>query len=100
MRIISKSRVKEFWGKPEHRDAEQELKAWYKVITEKEWKGPNEIINYFKDADQVGNGRIVFNICRNKYRLIVAFRYDIQIGFVRFIDTHKQYDRIKDIKNI
>jgi mRNA interferase HigB len=76
------------------------LKSWYKAITDKEWRDPYEIIQYFRDADQVGNGRIVFNICGNKYRLIVAFRYDIQIGFIKFVGTHKQYDKITDIKNI
>lgn len=100
MRIIAKATLKSFWEKPEYKDAEQQLKSWYKVITEKEWRDPHEVVTYFQDADQVGNGRMVFNICRNKYRLIVAFRYDIQIGFVKFIGTHKQYDGIKDIKNI
>lgn len=100
MRIIAKGTLKTFWEKPAYGDSEQQLKSWYKTITERSWKGPHDIISYFQDADQVGNGRIVFNICRNKYRLIVAFRYDIQIGFVRFIGTHKQYDNIKDIKNI
>lgn len=84
----------------EYKDAEQELKSWYEAITDKRWESPHEIIAYFQDADNVGNTRIVFNICRNKYRLIVAFRYDIQVGFIRFIGTHKQYDKIKDIKNI
>ena len=100
MRIIAKSTLISFWNLPETKDAEQQLRSWYKVITEKDWKNPGEITSYFKDADQVGNTRIVFNICRNKYRLIVAFRYDVQIGFVRFIGTHKQYDKITDIKNI
>ena len=92
--------AKTFWEKPEYGDAEQQLKAWYKVIIEREWQSPHEITSYFKDADQVRNGRIVFNICRNKYRLIIFFRYDIHIGYVKFIGTHKQYDKITDIKNI
>ena len=100
MRIIAKSTLKRFWEKEGYSDSEQQLKSWYKVISERDWKNPNEIIAYFKDADQVGKGVMVFNICRNKYRLIVRFRYDIQIGFVRFIGTHKQYDKIKDIKDI
>lgn len=100
MRIIAKGTLKAFWEKTEYKDSEQQLKSWYKAITEQAWKDPHDIISYFKDADQVGNGRIVFNICGNKYRLIVAFRYDIQLGYIRFVGTHKQYDKIKDIKNI
>jgi mRNA interferase HigB len=37
---------------------------------------------------------VVFNIHGNKYRLIVAVRYDISIVFIKFIGTHKQYDDI------
>jgi mRNA interferase HigB len=100
MRIVSKGTLRAFWEKPEYRDSEQQLKAWYKAISEKNWSSPHEITNYFLDSDQVGNGRVVFNICRNKYRLIVFFRYEIQIGYVRFIGKHKHYDKIDDIKNI
>ena len=100
MRIIAKGTLKSFWENPAYKDSEQQLKAWYKIITERDWSSPHEITSYFTDADQVGNGRIVFNICRNKYRLIVFFRYDIQIGYVKFIGTHKQYDKISDIKNL
>ena len=48
----------------------------------------------------VGNGRVVFNIARNKYRLVVKFEYERQFAFVRFIGTHKEYDQITDISNI
>lgn len=92
MRIIVKGTLKAFWEKTEHKDSEQQLKSWYKVITGQKWKDPHEIISYFQDADQVGNGRMVFNICGNRYRLVVAFRYDLQIGYIRFVGTHKQYE--------
>ena len=98
MRIIARSTLKSFWEKSDYQDSEQQLKAWHKVITERDWKDAHEITQYFTDADHVGNGRIVFNICRNKYRLIVAFRYDRKIGFIRFAGTHKQYDKIKIYK--
>lgn len=100
MRIVAKGTLRAFWEQPAYRDSEQQLSAWYQFITEHDWNNPNEIIAFFRGSDQVGNGRIVFNICHNKYRLIVYFRYEIQIGYVRFIGTHNQYDQIGDIKNI
>jgi len=38
MRIIAKSTLKEFWEQPEYKDAVQNLKAWYKIITERDCK--------------------------------------------------------------
>jgi mRNA interferase HigB len=43
----------------------------------------------------VGDNKIVFNICGNKYRLIVKINYPAKIVFIKFIGTHKQYDKIK-----
>ncbi len=98
MRIVSKSTLKEFWGR--YPEAEKPLKIWFEKFKKYEWSSSNEIKTVFNDADQVGNGRIVFNICRNKFRLIVKFVYQTQICYIRFIDTHKEYDKIKDIENI
>ena len=98
MRIIAKRTLKEFWVK--HQDAEDLLTEWHSVVSRAKWKNPNEVKKVFSSADNVGNNRIVFNICRNRYRLIVVFRYNIQMAFIRFIGTHKEYDEISDIRNI
>jgi len=37
---------------------------------------------------------VLFNICGNKYRLVVKFNYKKGLGFVRFLGTHKAYDQI------
>lgn len=39
-------------------------------------------------------GRVVFNICGNKYRLITHINYLRQWVFIRFIGTHNDYDKI------
>ncbi|NVO12218.1 MAG: type II toxin-antitoxin system HigB family toxin [Bacteroidales bacterium] len=46
----------------------------------------------------IGEGRVVF-IKGTTYRLVVAIDYEFQVIFVRFIGTHKQYDKI-DAKTI
>ena len=98
MRVVSKSTLKEFWTK--YPEAEKPLKIWFEKINKHNWTNPNEIKAVFADADQVGNGRIVFNIARNKFRLIVKFVYQTQICYIRFIGLHKEYDKINDIENI
>ena len=98
LRVIKIKTLKDFWKK--HPDAEFGLRDWYTDIESKNWQTPNDVVRFFKNSDTVGNNRIVFNIEHNKYRLIVLFRYKIQLGFVRFIGTHKEYDKINDIQNI
>ena len=40
------------------------------------------------------DSRVVFNIKRNSYRLIVKFNYDRQWAFIRFVGTHAEYDKV------
>lgn len=94
MRVISVRTLKEFWEKPGNGDSEQALKAWYAEAKEAEWKGPNDIKEQYHSASIIGSGRVVFNIKGNKYRLIVAIKYEFKIVYIRFIGTHKQYDAV------
>lgn len=94
MRIISVKTLKDFWEKPGNGDSEQPLRAWYSEAKEADWEGPNDIKSQYHSASIIGNNRIVFNIKGNKYRLIVAIRYEFRIVYVRFIGTHRKYDRV------
>ena len=98
MRIFSKGTLREFWET--YPDARPSLETWYATVESVIFKNPNEIIRFFKDSDTVKNNRIVFDICDNKYRLIVTFEYQFQYAFIRFIGTHKEYDKIKKIEII
>ena len=48
----------------------------------------------YRSASIIRDTKIVFNITGNKYRLIVTINYYAKIVFVKFIGTHKQYDKI------
>ncbi len=98
MRVIAKKTLKDFWEN--HKDSEEQLTEWHQVVSASKWKSPHDIKSVYPSSDNIGNNRIVFNICHNKYRLIVVFRYNIQMAYIRFVGTHKQYDRITNIKNI
>jgi mRNA interferase HigB len=99
MRIIAFRTLREFFEKPEYSDSEPSLRAWYHDAKTAEWKSPNELRQQYKYASFVGEGRVVFNIKGNDYRLIVAIDYEFQVIFIRFIGTHNQYDKI-DTKTI
>ncbi|NPA37538.1 MAG: type II toxin-antitoxin system HigB family toxin [Chlorobi bacterium] len=92
MRVIAKKILREFWTK--YADSEEYLKTWYKEASKAEWKNPNEIKLQYPKASILKSGRVVFNIVGNKYRLIVDINYIRQWVFIRFIGTHKDYDKI------
>ena len=99
MRIIAFRTLREFWEKPEYADSETSLRSWYYDAKSSNWKNSNELKLQYKSASIIGEGRVVFNIKGNIYRLVVMIDYDFQILFIRFIGTHKQYDKI-DVKTI
>ncbi|RPJ79701.1 MAG: type II toxin-antitoxin system HigB family toxin [Alphaproteobacteria bacterium] len=99
MRIIAFRALREFFEKPEYSDSEASLRAWYHDAKTAEWKSSNDLKQQYKNASIVGEGRVVFNIKGNSYRLVVAIDYDFQVIFIRFIGTHKQYSKI-DAKKI
>ena len=95
MRIISRAALRTFWDNPKHSDAEQPLKAWYDEVKHEMWGSTQDIKAKYRNASFVANNRVVFNIHGNKYRLVVAVKYDLGIVFIRFVGTHKQYDEIE-----
>lgn len=95
MRIIARKTLKNFWEKHEHRDSEQPLRAWFAEAKKAAWKKPQDIKGQYRNASFVGNGRVIFNVAGNKYRLVCAVRFDVSIVFIRFIGNHAQYDKIK-----
>lgn len=99
MRILSKAVLKHFWEQQEYRDSESALKAWYDEAKHANWQNSHDIKAKYRSASFVGNNRVVFNIHGNKYRLIVAINYKFSMVYIRFVGTHKQYDKI-DAKDI
>ena len=97
MRIIAKRTLREFWV--QHREAEGPLKAWYHEVNLAMWSKSRDVKARYPKATIVSNERVIFDICNNKYRLVVAINYDFHIVYTRFIGTHAEYDRI-DAKEI
>ncbi|MFO7843217.1 MAG: type II toxin-antitoxin system HigB family toxin [Bacteroidales bacterium] len=91
-RIFAKSTLRKFWEK--HPDSEQYLKTWYEIAIRSNWKSPNDVKQSYAHASILRNGRVVFNIKGNDYRLVVKFRFDKQLAFIRFVGTHEEYNKI------
>jgi mRNA interferase HigB len=92
VRVIAKKILREFWEKQP--DSEEQLKTWYKEAVKAIWNSPLDIKTEYPKASILKSGRVVFNICGNKYRLIVRVNYLRNWAFIRFIGTHKEYDNI------
>ena len=97
MHIIARKRLREFWEK--HPDAKGQLKAWYHEVKHATWSKSADVKAMYPKASVVGDDRVVFKICHNKYRLVVLVKYASETVYVRFIGTHAEYDRI-DAKEI
>ena len=91
-RIFAKSTLRDFWTK--FPDSEQYLKTWYDTAMSSDWKTPNNVKSIYSNASILKNGRIVFNIKGNTYRLVVKINFEKQWIFIQFIGTHLEYDKI------
>ncbi len=94
MRIISKKTLKDFYEQSKYSDSKNTLEAWHKEVLKLDWNNPNEIKAMYRSSSIIGDTKVVFNIAANKYRLIVTINYYAKIVFIKFIGTHKQYDKI------
>ncbi|MBW1939133.1 MAG: type II toxin-antitoxin system HigB family toxin [Deltaproteobacteria bacterium] len=94
MHIIKRKTLVEFFQQPECQNAKGPLEAWYYEAKNAQWASPANVKAQYRSASILKDNRVVFNIAGNKYRLIVRINYDSKTVFVRFIGTHREYDKI------
>lgn len=100
MRIISKRTLRQFWEThPRGAEAKTPLQVWHSTVKAADWANPSEVKQTFGDASILKNGRVIFNISGNKFRLVVRINYAYRIVYVRFVGTHEEYDSI-DVETI
>ena len=93
MQIIAKRTLKRFWEV--HDQAEIPLRTWFALVNRADWLKPNDVKEQFgATVDFVADNRIIFDISGNKYRLIVRVSYEYRRVLIKFVGTHKEYDRI------
>ncbi|MEI8242485.1 MAG: type II toxin-antitoxin system HigB family toxin [bacterium] len=97
MHVISRKKLLEFWER--HADAVGPLQSWFHEVCKAEWENSAELKDRYPSASIINAERVVFNIGGNKYRLIVRINYTSKTVFIRFVGTHRQYDRV-DPENV
>ena len=95
MHIISKKKIREFWER--YPEAEEPLRAWYRIVDKASWANFADVRAAFPSADLVGHRkeghRIVFNVGGNKFRLVVIAYFEHGRIYIRHVLTHAEYDR-------
>ncbi|MCR4300115.1 MAG: type II toxin-antitoxin system HigB family toxin [Sulfuricaulis sp.] len=95
MRVIALSTLKAFWDRNQaYLDVKEPALAWYRHTLKADWSSPAELKHDIRTASILQDGRAVFNIAGNKYRIVVWINYAYRVVYIRFIGTHAQYDRI------
>ena len=95
MRIIAVSTLKAFLARSlAYHDARDPVMAWARQIKAADWASPADVKRDIRTASVLKDGRVVFNIAGNKYRIVVWINYPYRVVYVRFIGTHAQYDAI------
>ncbi len=97
MRIVTLKRLKKYSVK--QNEVRFALMDWYEKVRKASWTNLTDIKKDFNSVDYVGNNRYIFNIKGNNYRVVVIIIFISQKVYIRFVDTHKEYDKI-DCKNI
>jgi mRNA interferase HigB len=92
VRIIAKRTLRAFWKR--YPTAKGPLEAWHQEVARADWSTPSDVKAQFRSASLLQGNRVAFNIVGNHYRLIVKINYPYRIVYVRFIDTHADYDTV------
>jgi mRNA interferase HigB len=103
MRVISRRTLRSFVeGLAGHKDraaVKAALDAWFDEVKKAKWQNSADIRRRYATASIISADRVVFNIKGNDYRLVVAVDFDRSIVGIKWIGTHKEYDKI-DVKKV
>lgn len=98
MRIIARRTLREFVeglaGRKDQRAVKAALDAWFDEVSKATWAGTADVKRLYATASIVNAERIVFNIKGNDYRLVVSVDFEKSIVWIKWIGTHKAYDKI------
>jgi mRNA interferase HigB len=92
VRILNRETLVDFYSV--HKETKSQLEAWYYEVKNSNWRNPIDVKEKYGTASIVGGNKVVFNIKGNKYRLVTKINYQMKTVYIKFIGTHKDYDKI------
>jgi mRNA interferase HigB len=102
MRIIARRTLREFFrSRSGHKDQpalKAALDAWFDEVRKGRWSTA-DVKRRYATASVVSADRIVFNIKGNDYRLVVSVDYEKGMVWIKWLGTHREYDRI-DVRGV
>lgn len=98
MRIIARRSLWEFVaslaGHKDQQAVKAALDAWFDEVRRARWSSTADVRRRYATASIVSAERVVFNVKGNAYRLVVAVDFEKGIVWVKWIGSHRDYDRI------
>jgi len=92
MVVITKAKLIQFYEAVPL--AKEPLLRWYNTALSSDWSDFHSIKESYNSVDSIGNDRFVFNVAGNKYRIVAMIHFSKRTLYLRFVGTHKQYDKI------
>ena len=95
MRIIALATLKSFFeSTPVQAAVREPVMAWYRQVKAADWASPADVKRDVRSVSILKDGRAVFNIAGNKFRIVVWINYPYRVVYIRFIGTHRMSDAI------
>lgn len=92
MRILRVQKLNAF--AKTHANARKNLATWKAIVDNAIWKKKQDVLRDFPNAKMIKHNRARFEIVHNTFRLITHIHYEAQFVEIRWIGTHKDYDKI------
>jgi mRNA interferase HigB len=98
MRIIARRTLRDFVASlAGHRDQpalKARLDAWFDEVRQARWNDTSDVKRSCATASIVSADRIIFTMKGNAYRLVVAVDFEKSIVWIKWIDSHREYDNV------
>ncbi len=103
MRVIARSTLSRFVetlsGHKDKTAVKAAVDSWYSEVEKAEWRSSADVKKAYASASIIDAGRVVFNLKGNSYRLVAAVDYQRQLVFIKWLGSHREYDRI-DVRTV